>query len=794
LNLGSSSLEVIANVKSFKLFKRGDEEWLAYHLINNELVLRNLKDNKEQKLNNVLEYLISKDGHKLVLKKEVKTKDGISQSLSWINTSTNYSSTIFEGRKLSNITVNDDFDKLAFIGEDTANSILEKSIWYISKEGDTAQLLMNNNEGVDSDLKLDRIVSFNKEGTRLFIKLKKKEHVITHQNAASLDVWSYTDSKLQSRQLYELSPDPFDISTENKLNYIGVINLKNHVVIRLQYENEKIWLFNKNIIDHFALITQTKGGDKYEINWNDASRESCYVTSTLTGERIKIPIKCVLDLSPNEKYVIGTTSYFEGLNDDLLSYCLSTKKTLNITKFLAVPKKEVEVFNWRSFKSRNLTIAAWLKNDEAILVYDKFDIWLMDPTCKKAPVNLTNSYGRKMNIIFRISGQQDIYRKQLAYGDVLLLNAFNLTNKDCGFYKIIVGKIKDPEKLAMGPYYYNHFFSEEAPIKARDTSIYIIERESAKETNNYFSTKDFKTFRQLTYVYPEKKYNWLTSELHVFKTVDGNKDMGILYKPENFNPQKKYPVIIHYYETSSNQLNKYRKPEGISDFINIPWFVSREYLVFVPDIHYTTSAPGLSAYNSIVGAKKYLDRLKWVNSGKIGIQGHSWGGFETNYLITHTNIFAAALSSSGVCDLISFYGSLTAKGYSEQFFCELHQYRIGYNLWEKPDLYIENSPIFYAKRVTTPLLMMNNKKDGIVPFAQGVEFFTALRRLRKKVWMLQYDNEFHTLIKEDNIKQHTIRVTQFFDHYLKGAGTPKWMVHGISASMKGVDDGLEIDY
>jgi dipeptidyl aminopeptidase/acylaminoacyl peptidase len=246
----------------------------------------------------------------------------------------------------------------------------------------------------------------------------------------------------------------------------------------------------------------------------------------------------------------------------------------------------------------------------------------------------------------------------------------------------------------------------------------------------------------------------------------------------------------------SDDMHKYIRPEPSSGWINIPWFVSNGYIVFTPDIDYRNyiGNPGQAAYNSVMAAAKYLSKMACVDSMRIGICGHSWGGTQTNYLITHSDVFAAAISAAGTTDFISFYGSLSLQtGSTFQTAHETGQFRLGTDLWQRPDLYINNSPLFRADKVTTPLLMLQNKDDGATPFSQGIEFFTALRRLGKKVWLLQYDNETHGIGDENSAIDFTIRTTQFFDHYLKGLPAPRWMTRGIAATMKGVDDGLDLD-
>jgi len=241
--------------------------------------------------------------------------------------------------------------------------------------------------------------------------------------------------------------------------------------------------------------------------------------------------------------------------------------------------------------------------------------------------------------------------------------------------------------------------------------------------------------------------------------------------------------------------------DGLYDFnfpgwsinVNVPYFVSNGYLVFLPDIIYKIGEPGQSALNAVESAARYLSRMPWVDSTRMAIQGHSFGGYETNYIVTHSHLFAAAATFAGTSDWISAYGELEfGSGLPRQSKYEIGQDRLGASLWQRPDLYVKNSPIFSADQVTTPLLIVANKEDGGVPFEQGVELYMALRRLNKKVWMLQYDGEGHS-VSGKNAADYTIRLTQFFDHYLKGAAPPVWMTQGIPASLKGIKAGYELD-
>src|SRR5581483_185656 len=268
-------------------------------------------------------------------------------------------------------------------------------------------------------------------------------------------------------------------------------------------------------------------------------------------------------------------------------------------------------------------------------------------------------------------------------------------------------------------------------------------------------------------------------------------DEGILYRPEDFDPARRYPIIFYYYERMSDGLHNYLMPGFCEGKMNIPWFVSRGYLVFCPDIYYIRGDPGAGIYDCVVSAAKMMGERPWVDRHRMGIQGHSFGGYETNYLVTSTNSFAAAASAAGVTDLISMSGDAGFATNAGQYVVEFGLFRMKVPLWKDPAAYISNSPVFQADKVVTPLLIMQNKGDDAVPWGQGVEFFTALRRLGKPVWMLQYDHQGHRLYGRSVI-DYTIRLTQFFDHYLKGGPEPRWMSAGVPARWKGIDDGLEL--
>ncbi|HEX5835482.1 MAG TPA: prolyl oligopeptidase family serine peptidase, partial [Pyrinomonadaceae bacterium] len=319
------------------------------------------------------------------------------------------------------------------------------------------------------------------------------------------------------------------------------------------------------------------------------------------------------------------------------------------------------------------------------------------------------------------------------------------------------------------------------PIKARDADVMIVSASRFDQFPDIWVTNS--SFRELKRMSngdaQRAAFNWGTAEMVSFKNTDGVPLKGVLLKPDNFDPRKKYPMIVYIYERLSQGLHQFRNPSpGTS--INPSFYVSNGYLVYMPDIVYTIGYPGASALKCVLpGIQAVVDK-GFVNEDAIGIQGHSWGGYQIAYMVTQTNRFKAAAPGALVANMTSAYSGIRwGTGLPRQFQYERTQSRIGGSLWDYPLRFLENSPIFRADRVETPLLMLHNDEDDAVPWYQGIEYFLALRRLGKEAYMFNYNGEKHGLRKRINQKDYTRRLQEFFDHFLKGAPAPEWMEKGI---------------
>ena len=275
--------------------------------------------------------------------------------------------------------------------------------------------------------------------------------------------------------------------------------------------------------------------------------------------------------------------------------------------------------------------------------------------------------------------------------------------------------------------------------------------------------------------------------------MSGEPLAGLLYKPDDFDASKKYPMMVYFYERNSNNLHSHHPPIPHRSVIRPTFYASRGYLVFIPDITYEVGYPGEGAMKAVIpGVLEVIDR-GFVDEENIGTQGHSWGGYQIAFMVTKTNIFKAAAGGAPVANMTSAYGGIRwGSGMSRMFQYEKTQSRLGGTLWESPLRYIENSPVFWADKVETPLLMMHNDHDTAVPWEQGIEMFVALRRLGKPAWLVNYNDEPHWPTTYANKVDWNVRLQQFFDHYLMGAPAPVWLAEGVPAVVKGTTLGYEL--
>jgi dipeptidyl aminopeptidase/acylaminoacyl peptidase len=417
-------------------------------------------------------------------------------------------------------------------------------------------------------------------------------------------------------------------------------------------------------------------------------------------------------------------------------------------------------------------LAGWLEGDSAVMIYDQYDIWEF-PTAGGRPFRVTDGDGRSREVRYRIK-RLDTERTSFKKNEQLFLSAYSDKGKNTAFYTARAGQ-SGVRRLVDEPAKFTFL------AKAKNADAIFYTRESYSEFPDlWVSPLGFRSPKKMSDVNPQvKNFAWGTAELVSWLSLDGTPLQGVLIKPGTYQPGKRYPVLVYFYERMSQLLFDFNTVE-INHRPCFPFYASNGYALFLPDVRYTIGEPGYSATKCVVPGVQKLIEMGVADPNAIALHGHSWGGYETAFMVTQTDLFAAAIAGAPVANMTSAYDGIRwESGLARQFQYEQQQSRIGGSLWKMRDRYIENSPVFFADRIHTPLLIQFGDEDGAVPWYQGIEMYLALRRLGKESYFLEYRGEPHHLKKYPNKLDYSIRFKEFLDHYLKGKPAPVWMTSGV---------------
>src|ERR1039458_177717 len=625
---------------------------------------------------------------------------------------------------------------MAFLSDrdDAAAKQLKWKIYRWDRQANAAaELVSDQTPGLRSGMAISDHgnLSFSHDGSRLFFGVAQPAPPAKDEAAADpteekavVDLWSYKDEYLQPVQKLRATRDrdrTFEAAyliPEHKL-----VQLADEAMESVTPSESPQWVMGSDDREYRKL-------QDYDEHYNDT-----YLVDATTGQR-KLLVKKNhgnTSWSPSGRYLLN----FDG--KDWSSISVPDGKTVNLTATLGV-----KFFN------------------------EDTDTPSIPGVYPPAPAR-----GHEVRLRY-MRPEAEPRERWIDPARPLLLAGENLKTMDSGFFR---GSIDggEPIQLMMAAK------SWSAPVKAKDADVYLLTAQTFNEFPDLISTdSSFKELRKVSNANPQKaQLLWGNAELVTFHNSDGVPLQAALYKPENFDTKKKYPMMVYIYERLTQNVNHFVNPApGTS--INISYYVSNGYLVLTTDIVYTTGYPGQSALKCVLPAVQEVVDRGIVDENAIGIQGHSWGGYQIAYMVTQTNRFRAVEAGAPVVDMIAAYDGIRwGTGITRQFQYERTQSRIGGSIWQSPTRFIENSPIFWADKVQTPVLILQNDGDTAVPWYQGLEFFLALRRLGKEVYLFNYNGQPHGLQDRADQKDYAIRMQQYFDHYLKGAPAPDWMEKGV---------------
>ena len=670
------------------------------------------------------------------------------------------------------------FNEKEMIGEFSVND----SLWYafsLKKPG--CNLLFDRKEIVLPDGMSVGRIDLSKSHNFLILELRDSQHISRRREESEkkpdksfeLELWTWNEMEVPtlqrggryrqdksvtyiydifSKKLTEVAPFTVDLllpSGAENLNYV-------------LYTDESPYKMQREWLDRLPF-------DIYSVNVHTGAKR-LIGRSYRTAPKWSVNGKWAVMYDP----IAQVWNKFDG----------ATGKVVNISDVIGYPMF-VESYD-KPAPAPAYGIAGWTADGNNVFLYDAYDWWKIDLTGERQPECLTKGYGRRHGKSIRkmtSNIDKDVFQKD----EKVIVSLWDKDTMDEGVYQLdMKGRLR---KLMEGNYVYTiHRFS--------DNHEYCVwNRQNVSEFRDlWWSKSDFSNPVKVTNANPQQAdYKWGTVKLIKWTNYENKENKGLLYLPEDYDPQKEYPVLVQFYETHSGELNIYHAPLLSSALGDPMYFASNGYIVFMPDVHFTVGTPGQSCYDAVVSGTKYLIEQGIAHPGKIGLQGHSWSGYQTSYLVTKTDLFTCANIAAPITDMVTGYlGIRNGSGLPRYFMYEETQSRMGKTLWEAKDKYLASSAILEADKIHTPLLILHNDEDEAVAYEQGRALYLAMRRLQRPAWLLNYKGEGHFVLGRGAQKDWTIRMMQFFDYYLKGTKEPRWMKEGIHLRERGIDQKYDL--
>ena len=773
--------------KWWQIFKKKDQSKEIPESKGNLLTIYNPKTEEKHTVENVVNYDFDRKGNYLIYTTHQKIDKKDSVHLHVFNTKEQS----FKSVENSFSAVGDyNFDfqgtQIAFLA--SKDTVKENKLFFLYT-WDFANKPVVKIDTNRSDLPEGLMVSefgkpsFSRNGKSLFFGLKElptqePEDTLLDSEKAKLDVWHHADNKLQPQQLKQKK-------REEKNTFLSVIHFSDDKIIQLEDDTLSVRLYDFKNSPYGLGISRERYESTY--NWSYPWAADYYRVNIKTGEKqlVKENLGYALGLSPTGKYFV----YFDSKENHYKYFDFKNEIEQCLTCFL----KDTTIVwtndvNGMPHDPRPIGVVGFTKNDETMILHSEYDIWQADLN-SNVLTSLTDYRGFNSNTTLRLKK----WENDSTFIDLnkVYIHGVEKSSKDEIIYELeLVQKGPVLTPLIITPHKITTI------KKAKNSNDVIYRKMNVTDYPDlYLTTTTFENEVKISDANPQQSdYRWPTVEKIEWTSPLGKELEGLIYKPEDFDSTKSYPMIVYFYELYGDRKHVHYIPKPTASIIYATEYTSAEYVVFIPDIRYDPGYPARGAYDCIMsGTNEVLKMYPNIDSTRMGLQGQSWGGYQTAQLITMTNRYKAAMAGAPVSNMFSAYGGIRwGSGLNRQFQYEKSQSRIGKTIWEAPELYVENSPIFGIPEIETPLLIMHNDNDGAVPWYQGIEMFVGMKRLGKPVWMLNYNGDEHNLMKNANRMDLSIRMRQFFDYYLQDRPAPEWLIQGVPAVKKGKEYRLEL--
>lgn len=647
-----------------------------------------------------------------------------------------------------------------------ANSLVVIS--NVQSSPSVAMLHSDKNSGIPENMIIseDRTITWTDDAQTVIFGIRTQEEKVkmSKDTVANVDVWHWDDDRIQTVQMRRYGRD-------SRFTHVASFTLGNNkMTILTDMKMEDLDISDNNSY----MIGRDENPYMSDINWG-VSPADLYRVNIKTGER-KIfakEINRTMGYSPDGRYFL-----YQKVNNekgDLLLYDLEKDVTTDLTKNSPVRFLDKDYI----YPHENPTygVTGWTKDGKGVVLNHKYDLWMITLDGSKV-TNITKEQGEKNKIVFRymdMEGNEYIDTKEQLH-----LTAFGELTKKDGFYSLKVGD--NPKSLIFEDASFGR------PLKAEDADRVLVTRQTFVNYPDYYSTNTaFKNLKKVTDANPQQsEYAWGSKKLISFENGRGQKVQGTLTLPANYEEGKKYPTIIYFYEKMSDRHHSYLGPR-YDDRPHASTYASNGYAFFMPDVYFEEGKPGTSSLDGITSAAQALIDQGYSDPDNIGLQGHSWSGYQTSFILTQTDMFKTIVTGAPPTNLTSFYNNIYgSSGTNHHGIMEIGQVRMGRGItpWSAREAYNRENPMFHAPNINTPFLILHGTEDGAVDWSQGLEFYNAARRLGKEVIMLSYPGEGHHLSNQANQIDFQIRMKQFFDHHLMGADAPAWMINGVPQTKK----------